>query len=126
MPAIAALSLVNQAAATVIFTPATIDSAGVAKYFAPATVLDAQPGVSISLRRPKNGSNVVRAQMKITVPKMDTVDTTKKIAENYVNIEFVFSKTSSTTERLDVNAYAKALLAHATVVSMLTNVETIY
>lgn len=126
MPAIAALSLTNQAAAAVVFSPSTIDAAGVAKFFAPGSVLDGQPSVSASLRRPKNGSMVSRAQFKIVVPKMNSIDPSKKDSEAYVNIEFVFPKNSTSTERLDVSAFAKSLLAHASVTAMLTNVETFY
>lgn len=126
MPAIAALSLVNQAAATVAFAPINIDSTGLARYSGPGSVMDAQPSLTISLRRPKVGSNVSRAQLKIAVPKMDPVDVTKKVAENYVNIEFVFHKNSSATERLDVNAFAKSLLANALLTTMITNVEGVY
>lgn len=126
MTAFAALSLLNNAAVAQTFSPVNIDSAGVAKWFSNEAILDAKKVVTFSQTLPKNGSPVVRHKMRISIPTMDTIDATKRIGDNYVNIEFVTGKASSSTIRLDLRAYVASLLNNAAVTAALTSLETQY
>jgi hypothetical protein len=57
---------------------------------------------------------------------MDAVDTTKKIAEAYADITVVLPKQATLTNRLDLRAYAKSLLADAVSTAAFTDFEAIY
>jgi hypothetical protein len=126
MTAFAALSLANNAAAAQSFTPAVIDSVGVAKWLGTETILDGKKSVTMSVALPKNGSNVVRMRQRVAIPIMDAVDTTKKIAEAYADITVVLPKQATLTNRLDLRAYAKNLLADAVSTAAFTDFEAIY
>lgn len=126
MSAFAALTLVNNAAANVVFNPQSLDSAGVATFLTSDSVFDAKKKVTMSVSMPKNGSSVVRIKQRIMVPIMDSVDATKKVAEAYVNIEAVLPKNTSETIRLDLRKYADTLLTNAISTAAYQNLEAIY
>lgn len=127
MTAFAALSLLNNAAVAQTFVPVGIDSAGVAKWMTTTeTVFDARRQATMLTTLPKNGSNVFRLKQRVVIPVMDTVDPTKKIAEAYVNIEFVIPKQANTTQRLDLRAYADEFVKNAVSTAAITNFEGIY
>lgn len=126
MSAFATLSLLNNAAAEQTFTPANIDSSGVAKWLGTETILDGKKSATMSVALPKNGSTVVRVKQRVMIPIMDTVDTSKKIADAYVDMVFVLPKQATSTNRLDLLAYAKDFLADATTIAAVTNFESIY
>lgn len=126
MPAIASLTLPNATPADVVFSVPSIDGNGLARWVKPESVLDARPVVTLSVRQAKPNSVVSRVNAKILQPVMDTVDTTKKIGENYVSMEFVFHKQSTSAQRLDLRAFAKNFLAHANMTAAVTDLEGIY
>lgn len=126
MSAFASLTLQNNAAANVIFNPQSIDSMGVATYLTGDAILDAKSRVTMSVNLPKNGSTVSRVKQKIVVPVMDTVDPSKKVAEAYANIEFVFPKNASETIRLDCRKYAVTLLSSAVTTAAVQGLEAVY
>jgi len=57
---------------------------------------------------------------------MDTVDTTKKVAEAYVDVVFVLPKQASETIRLDLRKYADQLLINAVTTAAVQNFEDVY
>lgn len=126
MTAFAALSLQNDAAVAKAFGPAGIDSQGVAKWLGDETVYDGRKSVTMSVKLPKNGSSVVRIKQRVSIPVMDAVDPTKRVAEAYVNIEMVLPKQASSTNCLDLRAFAKNLLGNAVTTAAVTNFESIY
>jgi len=126
MSAFAALSLQNNAAVAQAFNPQSIDAAGVATWYGTETVLDAKKKVTLSVSLPKNGSTVSRVKQRISVPIMDAVDATKKIADAYVDITFVLPKQASETVRLDLRKYADQLLINAVTTAAVQNLEAIY
>lgn len=126
MPAFASLTLKNNAAVDVVFTPQSQDADGVATFLSSETILDAKKKVTLSTSLPKNGSVIARIKQKIIVPVMDTVDPSKKVGEAYVNIDFVFPKIASETIRLDLRKYADTLLTNAVTTAMVQNLEGIY
>lgn len=126
MSAFASLTLVNNAAANVVFNPQSIDGSGVAKWLTTDSVFDARKAVTMSLTLPKNGSSVVRLKQKISVPIMDTVDATKKVADAYIMIEAVLPKQCSETIRLDLRKYADTLLTNAISTAAFQSLEAIY
>lgn len=126
MSALAALSLQNNAAVAQTFTPAGIDSSGVARWHGSETILDGKKVVTMSVNLPKNGSTVVRVKQRVMIPIMDTVDTTKKIAEAYADVVLVLPKQASETNRLDLRKFAEKLLADAVTTSAVTNFEAVY
>lgn len=126
MSAFAAVTLQNNAAANVVFNPASIDSAGVAKWMTADSVFDAKKLLTMSVTLPKNGSTVTRIKQKVTVPIMDTVDANLKVADAYVTIEAVLPKLASETIRLDLRKYADTLLQNAISTAGYQNLESIY
>lgn len=126
MSAFAAVTLQNNAATNVVFNPQSIDSDGVATFLTGDAILDAKSRLTMSVSLPKNGSTVSRVKQKIVVPIMDTVDATKKVAEAYVNIEFVFPKNTSETTRLDIRKYAATLATNAITTAAVQSLEAIY
>lgn len=126
MTAFAALTLQNNAAANVTFNPQSIDSSGVATWFTSDSVFDAKKKVTMSVSTPKGNGTVSRIKQRVMVPIMDTVDTTKKIGEAYVNIEAVIPKVTSDIIRLDLRKYADTLLTNAVSTAAFQNLEAIY
>lgn len=126
MSAFATLTLQNNAAANVVFTPNSIDSLGVAAWFAPGTVLDARPRATLSVKNPKGTSNVARVTGKVAVPIMDLIDPSKKVAEVLGTFEFVLPKQATETQRLDIRKMVDTMLTSAVVTAAVQNVEAIY
>lgn len=126
MSAFASLSLLNNAAVAVPFAPAAIDSQGVATWRSSNSVYDAKLRVTMSVSYPKNGSEVVRVRQRVTIPIMDTVDTTKKLGEAYASVEFVLPKRATQTQRLDLRAHVKDLVANAVTTAAVDSFESIY
>lgn len=126
MTAFAAITLQNNAAANVVFTPSQIDKDGVATWFAPGAVLDARPKATLKVTNPKAGSNVARVSARITVPVMDTVDTTKKVGDVIGTVEFVMPKQATETHRLDIRKLLDKMLLDATMTAAVQNIESIY
>lgn len=126
MSAFASLTLVNNAAANVVFNPQSIDSQGLATWLTSDSVYDAKKKVTMLVSLPKNGSTVARVKQRIMVPIMDSVDATLKVGEAYANIEVVFPKNCSETIRLDLRKYADTLLTNAISTAAFQNLEAIY
>jgi hypothetical protein len=126
MTAFATISLLNNAAVEQAFTPQSIDSVGVANWLDAGTTFDSKRKVSMSVSLPRNGGTVSRIKQKVTIPVMDSIDTTKKVAEAYVIIEAVIPKLASETIRLDLRAMAKDLLNDAVSTAAYQNLEAIY
>jgi len=125
MSAFAVLSLQNEAAVAQTFNPVSIQD-GVAKCLGTECVLDAKKSATMSVSLPKNGSSKVRIKQRIVVPIMDAVDTTKKIDEAYVNIEYALPKNSSPTVRRDIRKYADQMVINAVTTAAIDNFEGIY
>ena len=126
MSAFALLTLQNNAAANVDFTPVSIDSNGVATWKTGDSVYDAKSTVTMSVTHPKNGSDVVRMKQKVVLPVMDSVDTTLKVADCIVNIDVVLPKRASETNRLDLRKYAEKLIANAISTDAFQKLQGIY
>lgn len=126
MTAFADLTLTDSSAVAQTLKPVIIDSTGVAKWLGTESVLDGKKSATMSMSLPKNGSPVARLRQRITIPVMDTVDTTKKIGDAYVNVEYVLPKQATLTQRLDLRAYLVDLSGEAVTTAALTNFESIY
>jgi len=115
------------ATGSVTYTPSLIDQNGVAIWIAPGAVYDADKRFSMSVRRPVKGSQVIRAQLKLMHPVMDPVDSTLKIGENLVNVEYVFSKRSTVSERNLLQGHLCELLHNsAEVDDLIVSLASIY
>lgn len=126
MSAFAALTLKNNAAANVVFNPASIDSSGVARWMTADAIYDSKKAATMLVTYPKNGSSVCRIKQKIVVPIMDTVDASLKVGEAICNIDVVLPKNCSETTRLDLRSFASELLANAVSTAAFQNLEGIY
>lgn len=126
MPAFAAITLLNNAAANVVFNPQSIDSNGVATFLTGDAVFDGKMRLTQSVGLPRNGSTVSRVKQKIVVPVMDIVDPSKKVNEAYVNVEYVLPKNTSETIRLDLAKYVATLATHAVTKAAVQNFESVY
>lgn len=125
MPAIAALVLKNNAEANVTFAPSGLTN-GLATFLTNDSVFDAKRKLTTSVQLPKPGSSVSRIKFKVTVPIMDAVDATKKVAEMIINVDAVLPKSSSVAQRLDARNFTRDLLAHADITKMFTDLESYY
>lgn len=125
MSAFATLTLQNNAAANVVFSPANIEG-GIATWYTTASVYDAAWKVTMQVKRPVNGSTVARVKQRIVVPIMDTLDATKKVGEGYVDVEFVLPKIMSETNRLDLRKMLDTLALNAVTTAAVQNIESIY
>lgn len=127
MSAFASLSLKNQAAVEVVYSPADIDPvSGVARWLGAGAVYDARTQVTLSLSYPKGNGSKVRVRGKISVPVMDTVDTTKKVDENIATFEFSLSKKSPLLVRQDLRAALADFCIDTVVVKAIEDFENIY
>lgn len=126
MTAFAAITLLNHAAANVVFAPNKIDAAGVAKWLGAETIYDGKRSATLSVTLPQNGSTVVRIKGRINQPIMDTVDTAKKVGDMYLNIEGVIPKLASETNRLDLLALSKSFLDNPAIEAAFQNLESQY
>jgi hypothetical protein len=127
MPAFANLSLKNQAATEVVYTPADIDPAtGVARYLGAGANYDARPQVTVSTSYPKGNSTKVKVKGKIVFPVMDILDTTKKVDENIATFEFSLSKTSALLTRQDLRAALADFLIDPVVITGIEGFESVY
>lgn len=129
MSAFAPVSLKNQAATEIVFSPTTVDrnsSVNVANYAAPGTVYDARHKLSASIQLPTARSTRAKVKLKVTIPYMDAVNTSVKIDESIINIDFSFPKGAAQIDRQNLRAYAADLLTDAIVTAMVDNFEGIY
>lgn len=126
MTAFAAVTLLNNASANVVFNPQAIDPTGVAIWLTSDAVFDAKKKLTMSVSIPKGNSPVSRIKQRVMIPIMDAVDTTKKVGEAYVNIEAVIPKLASDTTRLDLRKFADTLLTNAVSTAAYQNLEAIY
>jgi hypothetical protein len=127
MSAFANITLVNNAAANVVFYPMTIvTSTGVAMYATSDAVFDAKSILTISTKQPAGANTRAKYRAKVTIPVMDAVYTTKKIDEAIVTVDFSLPRDLGSTPRLDARAYIKALIADAVTTAFLTSYEGIY
>jgi len=127
MSAFAVLTLKDNSAANVTFNPLTIDSStGVATWATADAIYDAKKFVTWSSRTPSSKSSKARLKLKVTIPIMDVVDTTKKVDEAICSIEIAVPRNQALTPRLDLKAFADTLLQNAIVTAFMTTYEGIY
>ncbi len=126
MTAFANVTLQNNAAANVVFTPSKIDADGVALWYSTASVLDARPRCTLKVVPPSGNSSVGRVQGRVAVPIMDTVDTSKKIGECLGTFEFVLPKQATETQRLDIRKLLDTLVQNAVTTAAVQYLESQY
>lgn len=126
MTAFANLVLADSAAANQTFTPAAIDSSGVAKWLDNNAVFNAKRAVTMSVSYPSASGSVVRVKQKVSIPVMDTVDTTKQVGECIASLELVLPKVATLTQRKDLKAFAANLLTNAVSTAAVESFESIY
>lgn len=90
---------ISGATTAAVYTPTVIDPNGVAIWTLDGAVYDANKRLSLSVKRPTKGSQVIRATAKLTHPVMDAVDTTLKVGDILLTFEAVFPKRATETER---------------------------
>lgn len=128
MPAIAAFAVATDGSSgSISFTPIGQDSKGVWTYLSPDdSVYDARQKVTQSFRLPNQKSKVARAQVKLSMPIMDSVDPTKKSGEIFANLEVVIPKFADAATRTQFLYELKGLLYTSVVSSALVEMESMY
>ncbi len=128
MPQLSTVVLKDNANADHTFTPENIEN-GVAALVESTGVPLGNKRITISKTQTAQGRRKVI--MKLSLPTMEdavvngvTRSTVTRVA--YCDIGFSFDGLSTTLERKNALAYAKNLLAHATVVSVAGDLEGIY
>lgn len=110
MPAIAPIVLANFTADELSFEPLRQDSGnGVITYVGPGASYDARPVLTLLTTYPKTGSTRLRQRWKISIPVMDTIDTTKKVDELIFTCEVSLPKNSVLATRNDLFALGKGI-----------------
>jgi hypothetical protein len=127
MPALAAITLQNNAAANVVFSPVTIDTkTGVVSWATANAVYDAKSTVTFSMVHPKGNSTRVRIREKVVIPVMDAVDVNKKVDECIASVEISLPKTATQLQRLDLRKYIDTLLTNAITTAAIDTFEGVY
>lgn len=126
MTAFAALTLKNNAGTDVVFNPLTIDQTGVASWATSDARFDAKSIVTVSTKTPSARQPKARIKLKVTVPVMDAIDTTKKIDEIIATCEIAIPKNSDSTLRANARKHIETLLAHAVSTTFVTSFEGVY
>jgi len=128
MPALSSLVLKDNANADHTFTPENIEN-GVAAFVESTGVPLGNKRITIAKNQTAQGRRKVT--VKLAVPTMEdavvngvTRSTVTRVA--YCDMTLSFDGLSTTLERKNVLAYAKNLLAHATMVSVAGDLEGIY
>lgn len=123
------LQLKDDSATERDFTVGTINTqTGVATWYGPYGMDSSQEGrpyVTFSLTLPTSKSSKARCKMKVSVPVLDPM-TNKRLDEDLFTCEFALSKLSSVSNRSDLLAYAKDLLADVVVEKAVEGFEGIY
>jgi hypothetical protein len=134
MPAFAAITLKDSAAANVVLSPLSLDGAGVAKWIGPVSdsataasvsSFEAKVVASSSVSLPKNGSQVVRVKQKITVPVYSAA-TSAKTGDAIFSAEFVLPASAGQGDLTDLVAMAKEMVALTLTSSAVTAFEPVY
>lgn len=93
------------------------------------------PTILISLTPPSKTSRLYKARLRIVVPTLETISNSTmsgiapaptKAYDSTVDMMFFMPERSTLSDRKNILAYAKNLLAHATVTSVIENNETVY
>lgn len=127
MPALAAISLKNQAGTEVSYSPAGINPAtNVATWLGAGVSYDARPQVSLSVNLPRGNATRVRVRGKISFPIMDSVDTTKRVDECIGEFEFSLPKKAILADRQNLRAALSDFVADAVVIAAVENYEGVY
>lgn len=110
----------------VTYTPNLIDANGVAVFSNDGAVYDANKRLSVSVKRPTKGSQVIRVQLKLVHPIMDATDTTLKVGECLVNLEAVFPKRATLAERELIMGHLVHIVNETDVSGVFTVLESFY
>lgn len=146
MPALANI-VINDGATTPVahtFTPSGPDKNGVNWLFdRSGGIAIGFPAISIDLREPlpaRNGqeslaARVYKATVKIVFPTLEVTSASTgtgiqpaptKAYDTVVRMEFTLPERSTLQNRKDILAFAKNALAHATVASLVQDLESLY
>lgn len=112
--------------ATATFTPSSIDSQGVARFFAAgAGGFDTRKALSLRVTLPKSGGSVARVTVKAVIPVMNLV-TEEKTGDCIATAEFVLPKTATPTDRLDLITLLQEMLLDDATIKAVQDLESIY
>jgi len=127
MPAIAALSL-SDGTASRSYVPQSIEGNLATYTYQPAgtTSLDARWKITHSVSLPKAGSVVVRTKSKLVIPVMDTVDTSKKVADIMATVDFVLPTRSLKADRTALWTTLSNLIVNAITTSAVEDFNNVY
>lgn len=127
MTAFATLQLKNDAATEVSFTVEGINyQTNVAAWTNAGVSYDASRRATFSMLAPTARSTRARIRLKVAIPIMDPVLTTKKIDELIANVELVLPKSSTLADRKDLRAFIADFLTDAVVTNAVNNFESVY
>lgn len=127
MTQFATLQLKNDAATEVPFTVQGINyQTNVAAWVNAGVSYDASKRVTFSMISPTSRSTRARLRLKVAIPIMDPVLTTRKTDELIANVELVLPKSSTLADRKDLRAYIADLLTDAVVTNAVNNFESVY
>lgn len=131
MPALANISINDGAASPVahVFAPVTTDGVLASLKERVGTTPELFPALSVSVREPLKGQTekVYRLNLRITQPTSKTVDGVAVVDfTNSVSVEFLISARSTLQSRKDILAFAKNMLSHATITSVVQDLEPLF
>lgn len=138
MTAIAALTIADGQAtpANHTFSPVNIDASGVAKWAdRSGGIAVGFPTITHSVRAPSKTSRNYRATVKVALPVLEQTSASTasgiqpaptKAFDLICNVEFILPERSTLSQRSDILAYAKNVLANAIVTQAVQSFESVY
>ncbi len=135
MPANTTIAIKDGAATPIThnFNPSSIDANGVALYKERVSGIPiGQPQLSLSVRAPAGNSVTYKVVGKLTMPKVvQTTDTTGKAVTSVDysvlgTFEIVVPQKADKIDRTNIRALLSNALQHATVVSMIDDLEGVW
>lgn len=111
MPNLTTVTIVNDNGDNVAYYPAGINAqTGVALLAAAGAIYDARPKLTVSATPPTGKSTKFKTKLRLSMPHMDTIDTTKRLDESILEVSVSVSKVATLANRRDLRVLASNLL----------------
>lgn len=127
MTQLADLTIADGAAANQTFVVSGVNyQTNVATWLKAGASFDASIPMTFSIKIPSAKTTRTRIRVRVSIPIMDPVYTTKKIDELYADISFSIPKTATAAQKADIRAYARNMLSDNVVINAVNSNQGVY
>jgi hypothetical protein len=127
MTQFASLTLKDKDAADVVFAANAINyQTGVANWRNAGTSFDVSPSVTFSMSLPTAKSTRFRVKGKVVVPVPDLVQTSVKIDEIIMNLDFSIPKSATLAQRSNALAFVQTYLTNTIMSAAVSSLNGVY